>query len=112
MVMLRTAGWLAIIVAGMGLAPAGAAVPEFKAAIVQTYPHDPQAFTEGLLYQDGFLDESTGREGQSSVRKVQLDTGAVLMQHDIDKKLLWRGDRHLEKPAAGTDLEGPDRIDL
>jgi glutaminyl-peptide cyclotransferase len=91
MVMLRTAGWLAIIVAGMGLAPAGAAVPEFKAAIVQTYPHDPQAFTEGLLYQDGFLYESTGREGQSSVRKVQLDTGAVLMQHDIDKKYFGEG---------------------
>ena len=46
--------------------------------IVKTYPHDPQAFTQGLLFDGGFLYESTGREGSSSVRKVDLETGGVV----------------------------------
>jgi glutamine cyclotransferase len=89
--MVRTAVWGAIVIAAMAVVSARAAVPEYSATIVKTYPHDPKAFTEGLLYQNGFLYESTGREGQSSVRKVQLDTGAVLEQHDIDKKYFGEG---------------------
>ena len=45
--------------------------------LVATYPHDPAAFTQGLLWHDGALYESTGREGQSGVRRVTLETGAV-----------------------------------
>ncbi|KLE36018.1 glutamine cyclotransferase [Aurantiacibacter luteus] len=45
--------------------------------VVATYPHDSEAFTQGLLWHDGALYESTGREGQSQVRRVTLDTGAV-----------------------------------
>jgi glutamine cyclotransferase len=74
-----------------GVASARAAVPEYSAAIVKTYPHDPKAFTEGLLYQNGFLYESTGREGQSSIRKVRLETGAIVQKHDIDKKYFGEG---------------------
>jgi glutamine cyclotransferase len=46
--------------------------------IIKSYAHDPQAFTQGLLYDGGFLYESTGKEGFSSVRKVELETGGVL----------------------------------
>jgi glutaminyl-peptide cyclotransferase len=48
--------------------------------VVNTYPHDPKAYTQGLIYRDGFLYESTGLSGQSSLRKVRLDTGEVLQQ--------------------------------
>jgi glutaminyl-peptide cyclotransferase len=62
---------------------ADAAVPVYGATVVQRYPHDPLAFTEGLLYHDGFLYESTGRNGQSFIRKEVLRTGAVVQQKDL-----------------------------
>jgi hypothetical protein len=49
--------------------------PLYTYRVVQTYPHDPKAFTQGLEYYNGFLYESTGLEGQSSLRKVELRTG-------------------------------------
>jgi glutaminyl-peptide cyclotransferase len=45
--------------------------------IINRYPHDPTAFTQGLAFRDGFLYESTGLNGQSSIRKVDLRTGTV-----------------------------------
>ena len=108
---LRTTVWVNVVIATTALVPAHAAVPEYTAEIVKIYPHDPQAFTEGLLYQDGFLYESTGREGQSSIRKVQLDTGAVVQQHDIDPKY-FGGDSYMAKPVDRTDLEKPNRVRL
>ncbi len=75
------------------MAPAGvkAAVPEYTAAVVHTYPHDPAAFTEGLLYHGGFLYESTGRSGQSSIREVTLETGAVIRRMDIEPNYFGEG---------------------
>jgi glutaminyl-peptide cyclotransferase len=61
--------------------PAG--IPQYGYEVVHTYPHDPNAFTEGLFYDGGFLYESTGLEGHSSVRKVRLETGEVLQKHDL-----------------------------
>ena len=46
--------------------------------IVRSYPHDPQAFTQGLVYLDGVLYEGTGMHGRSTIRKVKLETGEVL----------------------------------
>ena len=46
-------------------------VPIYSYQVVHTYPHDTQAFTEGLFYLNGFLYESTGLERQSSIRKVR-----------------------------------------
>lgn len=60
-----------------------AAVPVYGYRVVHAYPHDTQAFTEGLFYRDGFLYESTGMIGASSIRKVDLVTGKVLQQHDL-----------------------------
>src|SRR5262244_2127048 len=58
--------------------------PVRKFEVVAEYPHDPQALTQGLIYAGGFLYESTGRQGQSAVRKVALKTGRVIEQRAVD----------------------------
>jgi len=71
--------------------------PIRKYDVVAEYPHDPQALTQGLIYTGGFLYESTGRQGQSSIRKVELKTGRVVQRRDLDNRFLgeglteWRG---------------------
>lgn len=64
-------------------APAKAPTQADTYQIVHTYPHDSQAFTQGLIYVDGYLFESTGLEGRSSLRKVDLSTGQVLQKYDL-----------------------------
>ena len=59
------------------------AVPVYTYEIVNTYKHDPRAFTEGLFYHDGFLYESTGQDGASSLRKVELETGKVVQKFNL-----------------------------
>jgi glutamine cyclotransferase len=55
-------------------------VPVYTYEIVNTYNHDPEAFTEGLFFRDGFLYESTGEAGRSGLRKVKFETGKVVQQ--------------------------------
>ena len=55
----------------------------FGYEIVGEYPHDPEAYTQGLIYLDGFLYESTGITGRSSLRKVRLDTGEIIQQRAV-----------------------------
>src|SRR5262249_48295579 len=57
---------------------APARVPTFTYEILKSFPHDPNAFTQGLLYHQGVFYESTGLNGQSSLRKVEVETGKVL----------------------------------
>ncbi|HUP03121.1 MAG TPA: glutaminyl-peptide cyclotransferase [Bryobacteraceae bacterium] len=64
---------------------------DYTYQVVHVYPHDPMAFTQGLVYLDGFLYEGTGIEGQSSVRKVRLETGEVLQRHDIPEDYFGEG---------------------
>ncbi|WP_196890455.1 glutaminyl-peptide cyclotransferase [Aureivirga marina] len=59
--------------------------------IVNTYPHDPTAYTQGLEYRDGFLYEGTGQYGESSVRKVEIETGKVLEKYDLPKEYFGEG---------------------
>jgi glutamine cyclotransferase len=59
--------------------------------VVATYRHDPKAFTEGLEYKDGFLYESTGLNGESSIRQVELATGAVLKQMPLSTVYFGEG---------------------
>ncbi len=59
--------------------------------IVNTYPHDNKAYTQGLEYHNGYLYETTGRRGESSLRKVELKTGKVLQKMDLDKKYFGEG---------------------
>jgi glutaminyl-peptide cyclotransferase len=84
----------AALIAGIAAAlpsPGRAGVPEYGFAVVKTFPHDPGAFTEGLLYQNGFLYESTGLEGRSSIRREKLETGKVLQEYDLDPKYFGEG---------------------
>jgi glutaminyl-peptide cyclotransferase len=64
-------------------APAAAKLPVYGYQVVRTYPHDPRAFTQGLQYVDGYLYEGTGQVGQSSIRKVELETGKVIQKRDV-----------------------------
>jgi glutamine cyclotransferase len=66
-------------------------IPVYYYEIVHTYPHDPKAFTEGLFYLNGYLYESTGLVGQSSVRKVKLETGEVLQSHEVPRPYFGEG---------------------
>ena len=59
--------------------------------IIHTYPHDPHAFTQGLLFADGHLYESAGEYGESSLRMVDLDTGRVLQQQPVAKQYFAEG---------------------
>ncbi len=68
-----------------------AEVPVYGYEVVHTYPHDPKAFTEGLFYLNGFLYESTGLEGHSSIRKEKLETGEVLMKIDVPAQYFGEG---------------------
>ena len=68
-----------------------APLPVAQAEIVATYPHDPRAFTEGLLIDRGTLYESTGREGQSDIRRVDLKTGRVLASVKLAPQLFGEG---------------------
>jgi len=64
---------------------------EYTFAIVAAYPHDTSAFTQGLAYRDGFLYEGTGREGQSSLRKIRLETGEIVQQVNLEPDLFGEG---------------------
>jgi glutamine cyclotransferase len=59
--------------------------------IVHTYPHDPEAFTQGLFYDNGVLYEGTGQEAGSSLREVELTTGKVMKQTNLDPSLFGEG---------------------
>lgn len=59
--------------------------------IANTYPHDPDAFTQGLLLLDGYLYESTGLRGRSSLRKVELETGKIIKIHELDSEYFGEG---------------------
>ncbi|MEC7767847.1 MAG: glutaminyl-peptide cyclotransferase [Acidobacteriota bacterium] len=59
--------------------------------IVGEYPHDPNAFTQGLYFEGGHLFEGTGRRGESAVRKLELDTGRVVEQADLQPWFFGEG---------------------
>lgn len=69
-----------------------AKLPEqYSFSVVNTYPHDDHAYTQGLEFHDGFLYESTGQRGQSTLRKVELKTGKVLQKYDLPSKYFGEG---------------------
>jgi glutaminyl-peptide cyclotransferase len=82
------AAWL--VVAPLA-APAIAAIPVYGVRVVHAYPHDAGAFTEGLFYHDGYLYESTGLEGHSTLRKVDLATGQVLKSLSLAPEYFGEG---------------------
>jgi len=73
------------------LLPAKAPV-EYTYKVIKTFPHDTGSYTEGLLYQDGYLYESAGNYGASDLRKVDLNTGkAVQKTPKLDAKFFGEG---------------------
>lgn len=68
-----------------------ASEPVWSIRVVHAYPHDPQAFTQGLIYYNGFLYESTGLYGRSSLRKVELETGRVLQSRELPREVFGEG---------------------
>tara|TARA_R110002012_G_scaffold302549_2_gene503542 strand:+ start:22641 stop:23438 length:798 start_codon:yes stop_codon:yes gene_type:complete len=68
----------------------GADIPVYGFEIVHVYPHDPAAFTQGLVFRNGELLESTGRH-PSTVRRVRLEDGVVLQQRTLDEAYFGEG---------------------
>ena len=81
----------AVVVCVSGLAAPPAPVPVYGYQVVHAYPHSRLAFTEGLFYLDGYLYESTGLKGESSVRKVKLETGEVLQLQQLPPDIFGEG---------------------
>jgi glutaminyl-peptide cyclotransferase len=66
-------------------------VPVFSATVVNIYPHDPEAFTQGLEFYRNYLYESTGIAGQSNLRRVALESGKVLKKIDLSPEFFGEG---------------------
>ena len=65
--------------------------PVYGYQVVRSYPHDPEAFTQGLVYHNGALFEGTGLNGRSSIRKVKLETGEVLQIQKLENQYFGEG---------------------
>src|ERR1700739_1521022 len=87
---LRVITLIGVLTAAL-FAAAQISAPTDSYTVVHTYPHDPQAFTQGLIYVDGHLYKSTGLNGRSSVRLVDLTTGNVLQKHDLSAEYFGEG---------------------
>jgi glutamine cyclotransferase len=73
----------------------GATAPVRGYRLLACYPHDATAFTQGLLYHEGALFESTGLNGRSSLRRVRLETGEVLQKREVARRYFAEGLAHL-----------------
>jgi glutaminyl-peptide cyclotransferase len=65
--------------------------PVYTYVIVNIYPHDRDAFTQGLVFEDGFLYEGTGLYGHSTLRRVDLETGNILQVHELSDEYFGEG---------------------
>ncbi len=71
--------------------PEAGEILHYTFQIVNSYPHDSSAFTQGLVFSNGFLYEGTGIRGQSELRKTDLETGKVLQRHTLPDSLFGEG---------------------
>jgi glutaminyl-peptide cyclotransferase len=71
--------------------PKNAAIPTYGYEVVNTYKHDSQAFTQGLVFYNGFLYESTGQHGRSTLRKVRLEDGDVVKKRKLNEDYFAEG---------------------
>lgn len=79
------------VLAALALSACGSTVPQESVEILRILPHDPGAYTQGLLLHEGRLFESTGTYGGSSLREVDLETGEVLRLHALPEELFGEG---------------------
>lgn len=100
----RTLAWLGVLAVGLAGCGRGAsggtssippvssdAIGHYTLEVVHAWPHDPGAFTQGLLFRNGSLLESTGLFGRSSLREVQLQTGKILKQVNVPAQYFGEG---------------------
>lgn len=92
----RKAVWIFMPLLMLGCAEgstsnASETVPIFSYKVIQSYPHDEGAFTQGLLFKDGYLYESTGLKGHSTVRRVNLEDGKILKATRLEPTLYGEG---------------------
>ena len=66
-------------------------IPVYSYSVIKTYPHDSNSYTQGLVFENGFLYESSGRRGFSALRKIELETGKIVLEHKLDPKLFGEG---------------------
>ena len=66
-------------------------VPVYTYRVVNSYPHDRNAFTEGLVIENGVLYEGTGLRGRSTLRKVTLETGDILQTRELPAQFFGEG---------------------
>jgi glutamine cyclotransferase len=81
----------AIILVSLNDRPANSAPLRYTYNIVNVYPHDKNAFTEGLVFEDGFLFESTGLYGNSTLRRVELETDKILQLYPLQSQFFGEG---------------------
>jgi glutamine cyclotransferase len=87
LLMMVTIGFLAT---QRAIAP-GAPPPTYGYQVVRSFPHDRAAFTQGLIFRNGFLYEGTGLFGRSGIRKVKLETGEVLQSKPLGAQYFGEG---------------------
>lgn len=71
--------------------PTTAPPAQYTYRIVNTFPHDPEAFTQGLVYHDGVFYEGTGLWGESTLREVAIETGSVIRSHALEPQFFGEG---------------------
>lgn len=79
------------LLAGQGLAGEADTAPVLKCELLKDFPHDIKAFTQGFLYHNGYFYESTGRHGQSAVRRVIPESGRVKNEIRLNSRLFGEG---------------------
>ena len=89
--MLKPAALAALVLSSCACSAAMAAIPVYGFIVKNTYPHDPQAFTQGLFFRDGHLYETTGLTGRSTLRRIELKTGKVLQKAELPKEVFGEG---------------------
>ncbi len=82
---------LLLLLLASSLSLAQEQVPRYGYAVVNTYPHNIEAFTQGLVYHDGYLFEGTGKNGRSSLSKINLEDGTVVMSKDLSQRYFGEG---------------------
>jgi glutamine cyclotransferase len=92
-IFLPAIAWVWARSAGKGFSREGwsGKVKLYKYQVLDKYPHDRGAFTQGLIYYDDYLYESTGLQGKSSLRKIELKTGRLLKKVDLDEEYFGEG---------------------
>ena len=91
---IRLLAWMAVFAAVCfrpAASVAGEAAPRVSWRVAAEHPHDPEAFTQGLLWRDGSLYESTGLYGRSSLRRVDPATGRALARRDLPADYFGEG---------------------